>query len=71
MKATIEFDLEQEREHFEMACNGHKYRFVLHEMDQELRAVLKYGERSQEVYDEVERLRDFLRELINNENIPL
>lgn len=71
MKATLEFNLPEERKDFEMACNGYKYRFVLHELDQEIRSILKYGERSQDVYDELIRLRGFLHELINDENLDL
>jgi hypothetical protein len=71
MKATIEFDLTEEQELFNDACNGHKYKYVLDKLDQEMRSILKYGEKTQEVYDEIQKLRDILYELMHDQNIGL
>lgn len=71
MKATIEFDLIEEIESFEDACNGHKYKYILEKLDYRLKSILKHGERSQEVFDELEKLRDFLYDLVNEQNVTI
>jgi hypothetical protein len=45
MKATLTFDLPDERSDLDLALNGSKYLCVLWDMDQEARNKLKYDEK--------------------------
>lgn len=70
MKAILEFDLTEEREDFEQACNGHKYYGVLWEFDQHLRAKIKYDEKlSEEVHDTYQTIREKLREFMSDSDL--
>ena len=44
MKATLEFSLPEEREEFEMTNKAVDYYSQLHEIDNYLRSLLKYGD---------------------------
>lgn len=44
MKAKLEFKLPEERFEFEAATNGTKWMSALYDLDQELRAIIKYNE---------------------------
>jgi hypothetical protein len=70
MKATLEFNLPDDREDFELATNGYKYYGVLWEFDQHLRAKIKYDEKlSEEVHDTYQEIREKLREYMNDSNL--
>jgi hypothetical protein len=71
MKATLEFKLPEENHEFSNATQGAKMRSVLWELDQWLRAKLKYEELSDEQYDAFKQTRDELRRLLIEENIDL
>lgn len=68
MKATLEFNLPEDRDDFALATNASKMWSVLWELDQDLRAKVKYApddsnEDKLEAYREVrEKLREFMRE---------
>lgn len=66
MRGELIFDLPEEREDFEVAQNGWKYKIALDDMDNWLRSKLKYGEISAteaEIYEECRnKLREFARE---------
>jgi len=62
MKATLTYNLPDEQLEFDAAVKGAKAQSILLEMDQEMRAIIKYQDGLlPEVYDMVERLRDLLR----------
>ena len=62
MKATLTYNLPDEQLEFDAAVKGIKAQNILLEMDQEMRAVIKYQDGLlPEVYDMVEKLRDLLR----------
>jgi len=44
MKATLEFNLPEEREEFEMTNKAVDYYSQLHEIDEYLRSLLKHGD---------------------------
>ena len=44
MKATLEFNLPEEREEFEMTNKAVDYYSQLHEIDEYLRGILKHGD---------------------------
>jgi hypothetical protein len=71
MKAILEFDLPEENHEFANATQGAKMRSVLWELDQWLRAKLKYEELSDDQYDAFKQTRDELRRLLIEENIDL
>jgi hypothetical protein len=71
MKATLTFNLPEEQHEFANATQGAKMRSVLWELDQWLRAKLKYEELSDEQYDAFKQTRDELRRLLIEENIDL
>lgn len=71
MKATLEFNLPEDQQDFELATKGMKFWSVLWELDQSLRAKTKYAPDSlpQDKYDAYQEIRDELHELMLNSNI--
>lgn len=71
MKAILEFNLDEERQQFEDAANGWKWKCVICELDNELRARTKYAsdETPDEVVEALVKVRDYLRELLNEEGL--
>ncbi len=66
MKATLEFNLPEEKEDFDFATNGFNYYMALVEMDEWLRREYKYN-----VKDEMWEVREKLREIILENNVKL
>jgi len=73
MKAILEFNLDEERHQFEDAIDGWKWKCIVSELDNELRTRTKYAsdDTSQEVVDALIKMRDFLRESLNEEGLIL
>ena len=71
MKATLEFNLPDDQQDFDLATKGLKFWSVLWELDQSLRAKTKYAPDSlpQDKYDAYQEIRDELRELMLDNNI--
>lgn len=71
MKITLEFDgLDaDEQEQFEIMQNARSFVSVIHEINQYMRAELKYKEPSEEREKAFEEIRDKLWELINEAGI--
>lgn len=63
MKAVLEFQLPEESEEFRLAQRGRHYISVIEELDNYLRSILKYEERSAEVHDALQAVRDKLWQL--------
>ena len=66
MKATLEFNLPEEKEDFDFATNGFNYYMALVEMDEWLRAEYKYNGK-EDMWEVREKLREII--LSNNVNI--
>ena len=66
MKATLEFNLPEDRDDFNYANNGFNYYMALVEMDEWLRAEYKYNDK-EEMYE----VRNKLREIILENNVKL
>ena len=67
MKATLEFNLPEDQQDFDLAVNGAKAQVALWEMDQWLRAQYKYmpdEEYSKDKYETFEKCREQLREIM-------
>ena len=69
MKIKMEFDsLDDAMD----AINGHKWKSVVWDIDQELRRYMKYDDTIDEkTYDVVEKIRGFLRESIHDYGVSL
>jgi len=61
MKATLEFNLPEDKEDFEYANNGFNYFMALTEFDQWLRSEYKYNGK-EEMYEVREKLNYFINE---------
>lgn len=61
MKATLEFNLPDEQEDFDLCVKANKMHYALFEFDSHLRSILKYEDNlSEETYDKVQSIRDRL-----------
>ena len=71
MKATLEFNLPDDQQDFDLANSGMKFWSVLWELDQSLRAKTKYAsdDLPQDKYDAYQEIRDELRELMSDNNL--
>ena len=73
MKAILEFNLPDDDHQFEMATKGSSFHSVLWEMDQYLRAKIKYApdDMSEDTYKAFELCREQLHVFLNENNINL
>jgi hypothetical protein len=60
MKATLTFDLREDQHAFSCAVNGVRYFDTLYEVQQHLRSLEKYQDLTQEQYDIVGKIREWL-----------
>ena len=71
-KVIFEFDSNEEAEDIRTALDGYKYKLVIWDLDQHLRAEIKYNEKlPSEVAEAYENLRDKLREFLNDYSINI
>jgi hypothetical protein len=70
-KGILEFDLNEELNDFKLATNAKDIMSVLWEVDQELRAKVKYAPdtTSQETVDALSSIRNLLRESMHDKSI--
>ena len=73
MKATLEFDLTEEREQFEDACNGWKWSHAMWQLDQYLRTKTKYASDSDslEAINALYVAREELHRILREENLEI
>jgi len=73
MKATLEFNLPDDQQEYDLANSGLAFWHVLWELDQELRANTKYApdDMTDDDYDAYQKIRDKLYELMNDYNVNL
>lgn len=71
MRATLSFNLPEERDEFNLANNGSLYSVVLHDIDQHLRAKLKYETLSENDYKIYEELRSKLHSLASDYGVSI
>jgi hypothetical protein len=76
MKITLEFDSIEEQDDARVALDGYKWKNAMWELDQLLRSVAKYGsferrEATSEEQDMAQKLRDAIREILNEYNLNL
>jgi len=73
MKAILEFDLTEEREQFEDACNGSKWSHAMWTLNQYLRTKTKYASDgdSLEAINAYQDARDQLYLILSEENLEM
>ena len=76
MKVTIEYDGNEENEELRTALDGHKWKGIVWDLDQELRKITKYGfvgqrEATDQERESAEMLREELRRLLAEWNLNL
>ena len=69
MKATITFNLPEEKDDHFLALNGAKYYSCLFTLDQEMRSIIKHGHDFKAVEDLAEHIRDFIRESVDLDEV--
>jgi hypothetical protein len=76
MKITLEFDSIEEQDDARVALDGYKWKLAMWDLDQLLRSTTKYGsferrEATSEEQDMAQKLRDAIREILNEYNLNL
>jgi hypothetical protein len=71
MKAILKFNLPEEREEFELACNAVNYSIVLSDIDNYLRSKIKHADLTDEQYKVYEEIREQLWIYINENEIKM
>jgi hypothetical protein len=69
MRIKLTFE-EDDKENAELAMKARSMHNILCDLDRELRSKIKHGDHSEEVRDAYQEIRDLLREMIQQENIP-
>lgn len=62
MKATLEFNLPEDQREHETAINGHKWRLILSDLDNDLRLYLKHGHGFQTPDEAFQRIRERIQQ---------
>ena len=71
-KIILEFDSIEEAQDARDAIDGWKWRHSMWELDQWLRGELKYNDKlSQETYDTYDKLREKIREILNDNGLNI
>jgi hypothetical protein len=69
MKVTLEFNLPEDQDDYDLHKDAFEFFKLIHELNQELRKKLKYAELSDEEYNAYENINKFVAELINEYGI--
>ncbi|MEA3421670.1 MAG: hypothetical protein U9Q97_08360 [Acidobacteriota bacterium] len=70
MQATLTFTLPEEQCEHTIAVQAMNWALVAWDMDQELRAIVKYGQEGYDL-DTADKLRERLHEIIDDNNVSL
>lgn len=71
MKAVLSFNLPEEEEAHKDALNGSLFKFVLQDLDNELRGKIKYMDLPEAIHGTLQEIRDKLHELCNERDIDI
>jgi hypothetical protein len=79
MKMILEYDCEEESDDARTALDGYKWKMAMWDLDQLLRGTTKYGasmsdiskEATSEEMDMADKVRDAIREILNEHNLNL
>ena len=75
-KIILEFNSEEEANDARTALDGYKWKLAMWDLDQKLRSTTKYGvidnkEATPEEQDMADKVRDFIRDILNEHNLNL
>ena len=75
-KIILEFDSIEEQYDARVALDGYKWKLAMWDLDQKLRSATKYGvidnrEATPEEQDMADKVRDFIRDILNDYNLNL
>jgi hypothetical protein len=75
-KIILEFNSEEEANDARTALDGYKWKLAMWDLDQKLRSTTKYGvidnkEATPEEQDMADKVRDFIRDILNDYNLNL
>jgi hypothetical protein len=75
-KIILEFNSEEEGNDARVALDGYKWKLAMWDLDQKLRSATKYGvidnrEATSEEQDMADKVRDFIRDILNDYNLNL
>ena len=75
-KIILEFNSEEEANDARVALDGYKWKLAMWDLDQKLRSTTKYGvidnkEATPEEQDMADKVRDFIRDILNDYNLNL
>lgn len=75
-KVIIEFDSVEEQDDINMALNGYKYSIILHQLDNDLRSITKYGvyknrDATDKEIDLAQELRDSIQSYLSEFNLSI
>jgi hypothetical protein len=70
-KVILEFDSIEEAEDIRDAINGHKYKYILWDLDQHCRSKMKYVELKENEYEVYESIRETIREFLNDAGLSI
>jgi hypothetical protein len=75
-KIILEFDSIEEQYDARVALDGSKWKLAMWDLDQKLRSATKYGvidnkEATPEEQDMADKVRDFIRDILNDYNLNL
>lgn len=71
MKATLTFDLPEDKSDFVLATRGGDVYWAVWNFDQELRNMLKHGDLPEDIYQVYERARDMLHQHLEARDVSL
>ena len=75
-KVILEFDSVEEQDDINMALNGYKYSVILHQLDNDLRSITKYGvyrnrEATEQEIELAQELRDSIQSYLSEYNLSI
>jgi CHASE3 domain sensor protein len=75
-KIILEFDSEEEKNDARTALDGYKWKIAMWDLDQKLRSATKYAvidnrEATPEEQDMADKVREFIRDILNDYNLNL
>ncbi len=71
MKATLEFNLPEEKNEYDLTTRGVDWSLVSFDMDEVLRGYLKYGHSFKTVDEAIEEIRNRLHEILEDYGLNL
>lgn len=73
MKVTIEFNLPQEEERYDDVMNGAKWRYVVRELDEHIRTIIKWNssELSESELEVASDIREAMMRYMEHQNLQL